>query len=134
MTTSIEFKSKIHFRSGHKGQKRLRQGQGAKHVLKGRVPRIARLMALAIHIEQLIREGHIKDYAQAAELGHVSRARMSQIMNLLQLAPDIQEAILHLPLVERGRDPIDEHDVRPIAAEADWGRQRGLWISRLNGH
>jgi hypothetical protein len=43
-----------------------------------------------------------------ADLGHVTRARVCQIMNLLQLAPDIQEAILFLPRVEGGRDPIKE--------------------------
>jgi hypothetical protein len=48
-------------------------------------------------------------------------------MNLLQLAPDIQEALLLLPRIERGRDPIREHHVRPIAAELDWRKQRRLW-------
>ena len=48
-------------------------------------------------------------------------------MNLNLLAPDIQEEILFLPRVERGRDPIREHGVRQIAAIADWGRQRRMW-------
>jgi hypothetical protein len=56
-----------------------------------RVPRIARLMALAIRMENLIRVGGIIDYSQLAQLGHVSRARITQIMNLLLLAPDIPE-------------------------------------------
>src|SRR3712207_3152134 len=34
---------------------------------------------------------------KVARLGHVTRARVTQIMNLLNLAPDIQEAILFLP-------------------------------------
>ena len=35
----------------------------------------------------------------------VTRARMTQIMNLLNLAPDIQEELLLLPPVTEGRDP-----------------------------
>jgi hypothetical protein len=56
-----------------------------------------------------------------------SRARLTQIMNLLNLAPDIQESILHLPRVERGRDPVAERDLRPVAAVVDWGKQRQMW-------
>ena len=68
-------------------------------VPSGRVPRIARLMALALRFEQLVRTGAVRDYAELARLGQVSRARLTQIMNLLHLAPDIQEAILFLPRV-----------------------------------
>jgi hypothetical protein len=52
-----------------------------------RLPRVARLMALALRFEQLVHTGLIKDYATLAKLGGVSRARISQIMNLIQLAP-----------------------------------------------
>ncbi len=61
-----------------------------------RVPRIARLMALAIRFESLIQSRTINNYADLARLAHVSRARITQIMNLLLLAPEIQEAILFL--------------------------------------
>jgi hypothetical protein len=47
-------------------------------------------MALALCFEQLVRDDGINDYAALARLGHVSRARISQIMNLALLAPDIQ--------------------------------------------
>ena len=74
-------------------------------------------------------------YAEVlAKLGQVSRARMTQIMNLLNLAPDIQEEILFLPRVEKGRDPVGERDVRKIVAEVEWGKQREVWkrqITRL---
>jgi hypothetical protein len=72
----------------------------------GRVPRVSRLMALALRFQGLLQQGLIADYATLARLGHVSRARVSQIMNLLVLAPDIQEALLFLPRTEKGRDPI----------------------------
>ncbi len=51
-------------------------------------------------------------------------------MNLLHLAPDIQESLLFLPLVESGGAPIHEKLVRPIAAEIDWGKQREMWAGR----
>jgi hypothetical protein len=86
----------------------------------GRTQRIARLLALALHCDALIREGHIADYAALAALGHVTRPRVTQIMNLLYLAPDIQEEILFLPKVERGRDPIHLWDLQPIAVVLDW--------------
>jgi hypothetical protein len=93
----------------------------------GRVPRIARLLALAIRFDGLIRSGAVADYAELAELGHVSRARISQIMNLLLLASDIQEQILFLPRTRKGRDPIRLALLQPIALSPDWGRQRRLW-------
>jgi hypothetical protein len=94
---------------------------------RGRVPRIARLMALAIRIEGLIQEGTVADYAEAARLGHITRARMTQVMNLLGLAPDIQEELLHLPLTLAGRDPIGERELRSIASIISWARQRQMW-------
>jgi hypothetical protein len=52
---------------------------------------------------------------------------VTQIMNLLHLAPDIQEAILFLPLVEAGKDPIREHHLRPLTSMIEWDRQRAGW-------
>jgi len=93
----------------------------------GNVPRVARLMALAIHFDSLLLRGEAPDYATLARLGQVTRARMSQIMDVLCLAPDIQEALLFLPRTQKGRDPITERDLRPIAAESDWGLKREAW-------
>lgn len=87
------------------------------------IPRIARLLALAIRLEGLIREGRIQDYADAARRGKVTRARMTQIMKLVNLAPDIQETILFLPAASA----INERNLRPIAARADWKEQRRLF-------
>ena len=78
-------------------------------------------------MQRLLDDGFVRDYAELARPGHVSRARITQIMNLNLLAPDIQEEILFLPRVERGRDPVREHVVRHIAATADWGKQRRVW-------
>jgi alkylated DNA nucleotide flippase Atl1 len=102
-------------------------------VAPGRVPRVARLLALAIRFDALIRQGAVRDYAELARLGGVSRARISQVMDLLNLSSDIQEAILYLPRVEGGRDRVTERELRPLVAEEDWGRQRDLWANVMRG-
>ena len=84
-------------------------------------------MALAIKFEGLVRSGAVRDYAELARLGHVSRARISQLANLTLLAPDLQEVLLFLPRTVRGRDPITERQVREVAAVAEWGEQRWRW-------
>jgi len=126
--SGITVACKVHFKPGAQGRRRLQRGEVPvpPTVEPGRVPRLARLMALAIHFDGLIRKGAVRDYADLARLGHVTRARMTQIMNLLNLAPGIQEEILFLPPTS-GRDPVSERQVRPIAAEPDWRKQRRLW-------
>jgi hypothetical protein len=84
-------------------------------------------MALAIRFEGLLSQGEVGDYADLARLGHVTRARVTQIMNFLNLALDIQEQILFLPPIEAGRDAIKEWQVRPVAAEPEWRKQRRAW-------
>jgi hypothetical protein len=69
----------------------------------------------------------VADYASLAALGHVTRARVSQIMNLLCLAPDIQEELLFLPRTMRGRDQIILKQMQEIAIERDWRTQREMW-------
>ena len=96
-------------------------------VTAGRVPRIARLMALALRFEELVRSGAVRDYGELARLGQVSRARITQVMNLLHLAPDLQEQILFLPPVLKGRDPIHLEDLQALTALLDWPSQRRRW-------
>jgi len=96
----------------------------------GRLPRITRMMALAIKFEELLRAGTLRDYADLARLGHVSRARVTQIMNLLHLAPDIQEKLLFLSPVKTWREPITERQIRPLIRERQWSRQREI-LSKL---
>ncbi len=84
-------------------------------------------MALAVKLDGMVRDGAVADYAEIARVGHVTRARVTQVMNLLHLAPDIQEEILFLPRVTRGRDPIIERDLRRIASELEWKKQRMQW-------
>jgi hypothetical protein len=130
MTQSLTIESEIHFRRRGKGWRRqLEAGPApaALAVAAGRVPRVARLMALAIRFDGYLRTGKVATYAELAELGHVTRARISQVMNLLNLAPQIQEAILFLPRTFAGRDPINLHQLVTIASEPDWRKQLASW-------
>jgi hypothetical protein len=86
-------------------------------------------MALAMRLDGLIRSGEVTSYADLARLGHVTRARLSQIMGLLCLAPDLQEEILFLPRTVKGRDPVQLRQLLPITVIPDWQRQRARWKS-----
>ena len=97
--------------------------------------RVTRTLALAHTIDAMIRNGGLKDLADAARVLGLSRARVTQLSALLLLAPSIQEAILDLPPVTNGRDPVSERALRRIVAEPDWDEQRALWseVQRCEG-
>ncbi len=127
----ITTKHRIDFENGRRSRKVV-EGVVTKPPTYGRVPRVSKIMALAIRFENLIRDGIAKDQSALAKLGHISRVRMTQIMNLNLLAPDIQVEVLHLPLHYCGREVLKESTLREIAAEVDWGRQREMWIVTCN--
>ncbi len=124
----ITVKRRVHFVRREHGRKAIAdKPRPADETTPGRIPRICRLMALAIRFDRLVREGEITDLSELARLAHVTQPRMTQIMNLNHLAPDIQEELLFLPSVTHGRAPVHEKRLRPIAAKADWRAQRRLW-------
>ena len=88
-----------------------------------RIPRITRLMALAIKFQEMVDRGEVRDYADLARLGYVTRARVTQIMNLLNLAPDIQQALLD----GEGGLRLTERDTRCITRLVSWEEQRRLF-------
>jgi hypothetical protein len=134
MSESLTIECDVHFhRCGKGSRKELRPGPAQRPPGPGRVPRVARLLALAIRFEQLVRGGDVASYAELARLGHVTRARVSQVMSLLYLAPDLQEAVLFLPRTAQGRDPVILRDLLPIAATPDWRKQRRLWRELVSG-
>ena len=71
--------------------------------------------------------------AEIAELGHVTRARVTQIMNLRHLAPDIQEDILFLPRTSRGPDPVSERSLRSVLQTLSFAKQRRIWAKLRRG-
>ena len=101
-------------------------------VPSGRVPRISRLMRCAVLINQKIRDGEYENQAEFARKHFVSPNRITQILNLLLLAPDIAEEIMFLPLVHRGPDPIKERMIRPLTHERLWSKQRQMWSDLKN--
>ena len=122
----IKTQHDVYFTRGQCGHRELQAGEPPTDT-PGRLQRVAKLMALAIRFDQLIRDGVVKDQSYLARLGQVTPARLSQIMNLLSLAPDIQEAILMQPRVDKGRDRVTERDVRRVVRSLDWGVQRERW-------
>ena len=126
----ITVKRKIQFERSARGRGRISLSkENSPPVERGRVPRVARLMALAIRFERLLRTGEISNVMELARLGHITQPRVSQILNLTLLAPDIQEALLFLPRVTAGKAPIHEKLLRPISAETDWQIQWKMWLA-----
>jgi hypothetical protein len=81
-------------------------------------------MALAIKLEQLMRDNPHLSYQELAGLGQVSAPRLTQILNLLHLAPDLQERLLWLEPNGKGRERMHEAALRQISAVYDWRLQR----------
>jgi hypothetical protein len=134
MTTVLTREWDVRFRRRGRGaSKELHTNQEPEEVAPEpvRLARVARLMALALRFAMLLGNGAVANYAELARLGHVSSARISQILNLLHLAPDLQEEVLFLTRQGRGRDPIYLARLQPIAAQFDWARQRRLWRELL---
>ena len=131
-SVSVDFQFSIKQR-GRGAKKRIVEGTAqldeSKPALE-RIPRISRYMALAIHFEDLIRQGVVTDYADLARLGHVTRARVTQIMNLRLLAPEIQEDLLFSEKEGDDRIPIQLKSLQVLATICSWRTQRQLWQNR----
>ncbi len=140
MNTPLTVDSPVHFR--RRGHGRLEQVTGAATppptVPPGRVPRVARLAALALRFEGLVRSGAVASYTELATLGHVTRARVSQVMNLLNVAPDVLEALLFLPRTQVGRAPSTcgscSRSPRPSTGASSEGNGRSCAASRACRH
>jgi hypothetical protein len=126
----VTIKRKLNVSIVSRGRKTIRpidpNAEPPKVRLSGRVPRIARLMAQAIRFDEMLRTGEVTDMLELARRGLVTQPRMSQIMALNQLAPDIQEALLQLPTIT-GKPDLHEKRLRPISAMLLWKDQRIAW-------
>lgn len=130
----IEVRRTIQFTRAAQGRKRIEpEPPPSEGVCEFRIPRVSRLMALAIRFDGILRDGVIPDMAELARISKVTQPRMSQIMNLLHLAPDIQEDLLFLPAIKTGRPRIHEKGLRPLTMMIDWNEQRIAWV-QLNSH
>jgi len=88
-------------------------------------------MAPAIRSDHVICDREVAPRGELSRLGHRSRARLTQLMNLLNLARDIEEVVLFFPCVERGPNAVAEHRLRSIAAIPDWWEQRSIYAPRV---
>lgn len=123
----ITITQKIRFTTGTAGRRRIETSPLPPDIPLGRIPRVSKLMALAIKFEGLLHSGAVVDQSELARVAKVTQPRMTQIMNLLHLAPSIQEELLFLPRVTAGRDRIHERMLRPITAQIDWSKQHAMW-------
>ena len=102
--------------------------------MSGMLPRVTQVLALALHFQDRIDRGEVKDYADLARLGAVTRERISQIMKLQWLAPDIQQEILYLVPSPIAHYRIAETTIRKIANVLSWKTQRHEWLELKKSH
>jgi len=81
----------------------------------------------------MVERSEVRDYAEIACLGYVTRARLTQIMNLLLLAPDIQADIVGWSAHAGERPEIAERHLRRLTQIPAWEPQRRLWRELLTG-
>jgi hypothetical protein len=85
---------------------------------------VARILALAHHLDAALERGTLKNRTELSrQLGFVT-TRVSQILNLVRLAPDIQDDVLHLQVSGLGPEPLRACDLEGIARLLDWSEQR----------
>lgn len=127
--SAVEIQFRLHCSPGARVGEARPEVPGSGH---GRLPRVTQVVALAIQFQEMIQKCEARDYADLARLGCLTRERMSQIMELIWLAPDIQREILEFPPRGATRFPISEVAVRKIAAHLAWHDQRESWQQLKN--
>lgn len=93
-----------------------------------RPARVAQMLAFAHHLQAAIARGEYRDQADAARELSLTRARITQLLNLTLLAPDLQEEILFLEAVD-GREPLSERALRSVVSTVNWAEQRTRWAA-----
>lgn len=96
-----------------------------------RPAKVARMLALAHHLQHAIERGIAHDRADVARRLGLTRARVTQLLDLLLLAPDLQARVLALHAVD-GVEPATERSIRAMAARAGWQAQRKAAESLLH--
>ncbi|MFN7893690.1 MAG: hypothetical protein ACK5OC_25610 [Pirellula sp.] len=126
-------KHKLEFKSGKRTAKTIVEaGTQPEQPMPSRLPRITKMMALAIRLDHLIKSGQVTDQAELAKVGHISRARLTQIMDLNLLAPDIQEEILFLRANQTNQVGLIERELRSISKLICWNKQQQMWRRQLS--
>jgi hypothetical protein len=97
-----------------------------------RPAKVARMLALAHHIQGAIDRGIVADRAAVARQLGFTRAKVTQLLDLILLAPNIQDELLGMEAVA-GIEPLSERKLRELVREPEWGRQRKIWGGLLVG-
>ena len=96
-----------------------------------RPAKVAQQLALAHHLQAAIDRGAIADRADVARKLGLTRARVTQLLDLLLLAPDLQAAVLAMETVD-GTEPMAERTLRAVAHAGTWAEQRAAWAASLD--
>ena len=121
---SLTITKAVRLNSGARGRIRIEDATPKPNVPTDRMCRISRLMGLTIETKWFIDGDADRDYAELARLGHASRDRVCQIINLIMLALDLEAEPLFRPRVGVGRQAIQEHAVLRIVAMIESRKQR----------
>lgn len=124
--------AKFQTTSGPHGRQRIATPKPPRRTPPPRLPHVTKLMALAIRLEHLLATGQVKDQAEIARAAGITRARVTQILNLTNLAPDIQQAILDLEPTTERTPCFREGEIRQIAIAPNWATQRKAWKRLVN--
>jgi ParB-like chromosome segregation protein Spo0J len=118
---------------------RVQRGHGKRFVVEAppgpvrRPARVAVMLALANKIQQAIDGEAVRDRAEIARRLGFTRARITHLLDLTLLAPDVQEQVLFLEAVD-GVQPLSERSLRAIAHAGSWTEQRRAWTNlAMNG-
>jgi hypothetical protein len=109
-----------------KSQRRVTASEALASPPVRRPAHVARMLALAHHLQRAIDRGLVPDRATVAKRLGLTRARVTQLLDLLLLAPDLQEQVLHLEAVD-GVEPVSERVLRAVARAGTWAEQRAAW-------
>jgi len=120
----ITVHKKLSITNANKGRKKLNPKREPTSEPQAKVPRISRLMALAIKYQGMLDRGEVAGITELARLCHVTQPRMSQILNLNLLCPEIQEELLFIPILDPAKPAVHEKSLRSVCAETDWNSQR----------
>jgi hypothetical protein len=95
-----------------------------------RPAKVACMLALAHHIQNAIDRGVVADRAAVARKLGFTRARITQLLDMLLLAPDIQAHVLKLVAID-GVEPMSERALRAIVRSGSWETQRGIFLANV---
>lgn len=91
-----------------------------------RPSKLAITLSIAHYLEEQIENGRIENRADIARRLGLSRARVTQILTLRWLAPDLQAEILFTEAVD-GIEPFSQRVAREVARILAWPEQRVAW-------